>query len=188
MKNILLALFSAIGITAVVFAVYNLEPSMHSTNSTMDDIIYGFERRKAKVLEKKYQMRLSGIGGGVKDKKIWLMTLSFTRDDSLLSENEARKLLIACINEYLDAVNRDEYIRPYLKDFPTTSRNLDFSIHHHQKNGFVAHYPYISVVNCNQGKIGFFTKDPAERYGYKTKKYETFEEAVAIVQKENASS
>ena len=186
MRNTLLILVAGLAIIAL-FSLYSREAHMNIKEPSLDDVANNFIIKEAKILEKKYAMRLSGIGGREKNGRIWVMNASFDRDDSLISESEARWLIISCVNDYLEAVNRDESVRPYLLNYPFTYKNLTISIHHMQKDGHVAYYPYISLVNISNGKIGIFTDDPADRYKYKTEKYEPFEEALAIVENEKKS-
>jgi abortive infection bacteriophage resistance protein len=40
------------------------------------------------------------------------------------------------------------------------------------------------VVQTSNGEIGFSTKEATKKYGYKTEKYETYEESLAILRDE----
>ena len=57
-------------------------------------------------------MRQSATGLGGMD-KVWLMSLSFDRYGDPINEQEARKLIISCVDDFLEAVNKDEQLRPY---------------------------------------------------------------------------
>ena len=37
------------------------------------------------------------------------------------------------MNDFIDAVNRDEPIRPLLRDFPFTAKNIDLVIYNYNK-------------------------------------------------------
>ena len=122
-----------------------------------------------------------GPGGGARPDGIWLMTLSFERVNSPISEEEARKLIIQSVDDFLLAVNSNEELRPYLKNYPFTVKNLSITIFNYDGKRELNFFPSIAVVKNSEGEIGFLTKIPLQKYGYHTKKYETYEEAVAIL-------
>src|SRR5262249_35504559 len=119
---------------------------------------------------------------GAGEKGVWLMSLSFDRRSSPLNEEESRELIVNVVNDYLQEVNKDAALRPYLKDYPFTSKNLELSIFNSGIDGSDIYYPYINIVSNLEGKIVYYTKEETKKFGYKTKKYETWDEAVAILQ------
>ena len=171
---------------AITFSsLFLLGYSMNIKESGLDDEdkkLYGFVAREGKQLGKKYHMSQCGIGGGGYP-KIWLMSLSFQRFGSPLTEEEARRLIIASLDDYLIAVNKDEDIRPYLKNYPFTPKNINLGIYNYNPDRTNVYHPYIGTVSIHEGKIGYFTDEP-NNLKYYSKKYETYEEAVAILMKE----
>ena len=108
-----------------------------------------------------------------------------------LTEDEARKLIISAVDDYLESVNHDEVLRPHLRDYPFTPKNLELTIYNYEEDGKDIYYPFNHVVNNREGRIGYFTKEESKKYGYKTTKHETYDEAVAILKMEkeqNSSS
>jgi len=174
-------------ITLIIFAVlsisFSTEPEMYQGLSDDDKMLYGFINRTGKILEKKYHLRQSATGIGGMD-KVWLMCLSFDRYGEPINEQEARKLIINCVDDFLEAVNKDEQLRPFLQDFPFTAKNLELKIFNFNKDQELHYFPSIAIVKDLRGKIGFLTEDPATTCGYHTKKYETYDEAVAILKRE----
>ena len=77
---------------------------------------------------------------------------------TLLTEQEARKLIINCVDDFLEAVNNDEQLRPFLRDFPFTAKNLDLTILNFDKNQELHSFPFIAIVTDSRGKIGFLTE------------------------------
>jgi hypothetical protein len=168
---------------ALMTISFSMEPKMDQDLPDDDKMLYGFINREGKRLGVKYHMRQSATGIGGMD-KVWLMSLAFDRYGEPLTENEARKLIISCVDDFLEAVNKDEELKPYLKNYPLTAKNLELTIYNYDKNQVLHYFPYIAIVADSRGKIGFFTEDASVKYGYHTKKYETYEESVAILKKE----
>ena len=175
-------LFIFIGLVVLSFSM-NRNVNLNQGLSEESQVLYGFIDREAKKLGAKYGMEHCGTGGGGRD-GIWLMSLSFQRFGSHLNEEDARKLIINCSNDFIESINNDETIRPFLKIYPFSAKNIDLTIYNYQENGRWIYYPDIFIENNAEGKIAFYTKDESEKYGYKTEKYETYEEAVAILKKE----
>ena len=78
-------------------------------------MLYGFIQQEGKRIGEKYNMSLCAVGGGVDhlENKINLMSPGFQRIGPELTEGEARKLIIQCLDDYLSAVNGDEKLRPF---------------------------------------------------------------------------
>lgn len=172
-----------IGIGLSTISLSTKDGEMDAGLSKEDQMLYRFINRQGKCLEQKYQMRQSSVGlGGV---QVWLMALSFHRFGIPLTEKEARKLIINCVDDFLEAVNSDEQVRPFLKDYPFTAKNVNLKILNYDKNHDPHYFPSIALVMNSEGDIGFLTEDPSDKYGYYTKKYETYDEAVAILKQKN---
>lgn len=188
MKNSLasLKILVAVVFALVAFSVINssLDDKMYEGLSQDDTMLYRFIKRQGAILGKKYQMEQCASGLGGMD-KVWLMCLSFNRYGDPLNEMESRKLMVSITHDYLEAVNNDKQLRPLLKDFPFTPKNLKLKIFNYDKDQIIHKFPNIGVVFNSEGKLGFFTEDPLSEYGYKTEKYETYDEAVAILKREN---
>jgi hypothetical protein len=180
--NVLLAVFFLV--ISTIFLESFKEKKMYPQKSTESQISDNFIVQTGKKLGQKYDMIQNCIGGGV-DNGIWLMSFGFKRYNSYLTEEDARKLIIECVNDCLEAVNQDEKLRPFLKVFPFTAKNLDFTIFNYDKQGNDIDHPLIKTVSNSEGKICYYTIDASKPIQpYKSKKYETYEEAVAILQKE----
>jgi hypothetical protein len=169
---------------ALMTISFSMEPKMDQGLPEDDKMLYGFINREGKSLGLKYHMGQSAIGIGGMD-KVWLISLAFDRHGEPLTENEARKLIISCVDDFLEAVNKDENLKPFLKNYPFSAKNLELTIYNYGKNQILHYFPYIAIVTNSEGKIGFLTKDASIKYGYYTEKYETYEESVAILEREN---
>jgi hypothetical protein len=138
-------------------------------------------------LAKKYNMSISGIGGGEEDQGIWLIRVMFNRKGNLLTISEGRKIILDCIQEFLFDINHDEELRPYLKVYPFTAANLYITIINYTPEGYVVEDPYLEVISGNKGEIAYRTLDPNDHFKYKSSIYETYDEAVAILTQEPGS-
>jgi hypothetical protein len=82
--------------------------------------------RTAEKLKKEKRLILIGIGGRMMD-DIQMMAMSFNYYQEVNLE-QARKLLIYVINEYISDINNDQDVRPYLHEYPFTSKNVEIRI------------------------------------------------------------
>ena len=95
-----------------------------------------------KVCEK-YHMRMTGIGGGAPGGKLWNLEAWFTRDGKKLNLEESRKLVVSIVEDYLEAINKNEELRPFLRDYPFTAKNLGIMVINQDENGDEVYDPYI---------------------------------------------
>jgi hypothetical protein len=148
------------------------------------DNVKAFVAKAAKKLEKKYNIDLCGIGSGVRD-KVWLVNLSFNKYGLPLSEMEARKLIIAITQNFLDLINQEEKIRPYLENYPFTSKNVKIALFNYTENAGNHYHPWITSSSMSKGKTLFMSFDPGMiPLRLHDEIYETYEESLAIIAKE----
>lgn len=187
LSKILRGLFyiCVIGFIGIAMISFSMDDKRYQGLSESDQMLYRFLNRQGKILGTKYHMRQCATGLGGMD-KLWMMALSFERYGEPLTENEARKLIINCIDDFLAAVNNDEQIKPLLQDYPFTAKNLEMEIFNYDKDRILHRFPYIGIVMDSTGEIGFLTKEKSAQYGYYTEKYETYDEAVAILKSESS--
>lgn len=149
---------------------------------------YDLIGRFGKEMNKRYGMCISATGGG-SDKGIWLMTIYFDLYRPIRTKEEARRLIVDVTESFLARVNESQEIRPFLKSYPFTSKNLDISIlafeSTNRKDTF---YPNIDTVSIVEGKVEFDTRDPINTKRYLTTEFEPYEETLAIVRKEKENS
>ena len=95
--------------------------------------------------------------------------------------SQARELMVSCSQEFLDQINSDEQIRPYLHNYPFTANNIHLGMSFVEKNSskFIKP-PYIAYVTLIKGII-YYTCD-YNPLGALTDLYEEpYEEAVKII-------
>jgi len=83
-------------------------------------------KEMAQKLSKRYEMKVIGEKTGMA-KCINLVGLRFQKLGPL-SKEKLREILVDCVEEFLQALNSNEKLRPHLKMYPFTSEGLDIAI------------------------------------------------------------
>lgn len=140
-------------------------------------------KQSSKRLEKKHKLHLAGITGGMFG-CVKLMGFSYQLSRPM-NKDEARAVIIDCVQTFLEDVNKDESIKKYLQVYPFDAEHIEITIYMRTPEEGTLYYPDLSVVTARRGKIMYFTKDPDKEFGYKTEEEEFFEDAVKIVQSQS---
>ena len=129
-------------------------------------------------LKKEKELYLIGTGGQMMD-DIQMMAMSFEYFHQV-DVKEGRKLLIFSIEMYLDAINNDNKIHPYLHEYPFTAKNVEIRIWCHNPDGSDVPSDKIYYISSIDGVLSFYIDDP-ENYSRKTIHEETYEEALQAI-------
>ena len=142
-------------------------------------IAHTVSRKTAKTLSTRHGMKQMGLGGGMMHQvNMMFIAFNITR---LLTIKEARAIIVDCAQEYLAEINSNEKLRPFLVTYPFPIKNIEIEIYAYTpENGFVF-YPYVGSVGLYEGRISYFKNDPHDTYKLKSEIYETYEEAVDIL-------
>ncbi len=144
-----------------------------------EDMANEISAKVAKKLIKKHQMDLIGVGGGMMG-SVYMIGLSFQIHHPM-DRNEARVRIVDCVEELLAAVNANEEIRPFLKDYPFTTKNVHLAIFSNYADGREVFDPYIRAVTVYiSDHIIFSTMEP-NKETYKTRCRELYSEAQSIL-------
>ena len=157
-----------------IFSFFGFCSALSDDEKTVNSVV----AKIAKKLEKKYNIKAIGDGGGIDDDGVRMMSLSFQIKQPL-ERNEARRLIISGAQDFLADINANKEIRPYLKIYPF--KNIELCIFSVQSNGRDVYDPYIGVVAYVDGELGYRTNDRDNPYRYKSKYFETLDEALAIL-------
>jgi hypothetical protein len=134
-----------------------------------------------KGLSKRFNMNAVGITAGLADHVNVLGAMFQIRGP--LSKDELRQILVDCVQEYLQQLNSNEKIRPFLKNYPFLAEDINISILVVDKKGLCVKHPAFCIV-ANSGKtVWFATNEPGGAYKYEEE--ETFEESLKIVTEQN---
>ena len=145
------------------------------------------EKQVAPLLAERYKMQLCGSGGGMPDGIVNSLALSFDLSRTL-SIQEARPILVDCIDTYVNAVNANQEIKPYLKNSPFSPENIEINIFFLNWKGDPVSDPYLCVATALRGKLIYSTKEKGQKFGYKSEIVESYEDAVKILKEKKNNS
>ena len=140
--------------------------------------------RVSKKLSKKYGLEISAIGGGEDKEGIWRITVHYHYYGAPLDLAKSRAIMVNIIELYLNEINNDEKIRPYLKNYPFLITNLNLALITNQIDGQWCFDPYMDTIGTMGDTIDYNTRDAENRLKYKNTIVEKYEDALRIV-KEN---
>lgn len=106
----------------------------------------------------KYGMVATGDGGSFME-KINSVYLSFSTFDKEYNIDQARALMVNCIEEYLSMINKDEKVRPYLSHFPFSSLGVEFQIAFYERPSKRVESQYIGLVGIVKEKVYYCSYD-----------------------------
>lgn len=131
-------------------------------------------------LKKEKGLHLFGIGGQMMG-DIQLMSMSFQFFQELTLQ-EARKLLVSTIQEYLSEINSDKELRPYLHSYPFTEKNITIKIfiqNRKENTNALESIDYISSIN---GILTYYLPDNPHDHSDRILCRESYEEALKKLQ------
>jgi hypothetical protein len=140
--------------------------------------------RFGKQMEEKYGFHPCAFGGGATEEGIWLFSIHFDYYHEPMLIDQARRLIVSCAEEFLELINSSEEIRPYLKNYPSTAKNIEIAIFFKSVERKKIYDPYMAVVSTNEGTITYRTEEEGNRFDYKLEVDESYEEALNILKKE----
>jgi len=129
-----------------------------------------------KKIQKEYGLLAVGTGGGGSPEDgLNHLSVSFECYEKM-DVPHARKLLIECTNEFLEAINKNKDLAKHLTNSPFTNKNIkiDIMFIRPQIRGFIPP-PSLAIAGIDRGEISY---DIFENKLLKTVKTETYEDAV----------
>lgn len=131
--------------------------------------------QSAKVLEKKYNVSAMGSGGSAPMGVISNFTLSFQKN-AVLNKEECRKLLLAMGNDFLDLVNSNQEVKPFLYKYPFEAKDVCVTLFFNNEKDEYVEYPYMSVASYRLGNLT-----------YETQHYDRVKDSLKTISKEQES-
>ena len=166
MKYVLILMFLLTGCDA---------PSIpQSYPSSMESLVDEVRNQTFVQLKMEKELHPCGIGSGMKD-KIRMLALSFNYYRELNIE-EARELLMYATRVFLDKINSNQEIRPFLLNDPFTPFDIDITVFLRNLDGSYPNTEKLQVIAMTNGRFIYKIDTPARKQ-YKTILTETFAEA-----------
>ncbi|OJU80233.1 MAG: hypothetical protein BGO10_01755 [Chlamydia sp. 32-24] len=113
--------------------------------------------QSAKALEKKYNVSAMGSGGSAPMGVISNFTLSFEKK-GILTKEECRKLLIAMGGDFLQLINTNKEVRPYLYKYPFEAIDININLFIRDEKGNYVEHPNINVADLFLGNLSYETQ------------------------------
>ncbi len=136
----------------------------------------------AKKLAKEKGLVLIGTGGGMMDDiKMMSMSFNYYKEVDL---NSARQVLVGTVNEYLAIINNDEELRPFLHNYPFTSKNVEICIWIYKPDGKYLPPGKIAYLCARNGKLSYYAERPGESFPRNLVLKEDYEEGFQRISKE----
>ncbi|CDZ81074.1 hypothetical protein BN1013_01602 [Candidatus Rubidus massiliensis] len=155
------------------------EDSRSPSVKAFENVLY----QSAKLLEKKHNVSAMGSGGGIPEGVVKEFMLSF-EVKGILTKEECRKLLIAMGTDFLNFVNSNQEVRPYLYKYPFEPKDICITLFFRDQNDNFVDYPYISVASYRYGDLTYKTQKydrEKDRIQTITEEQESVEDALKIV-------
>jgi hypothetical protein len=133
-------------------------------------------------LTKKYHLKVVGDSAEMPEGVISNLGLRF-HIRRVLKKEELREILVGCVEAFLEEINSNEEIRPYLGVYPFTPKNISIGIIMLTSEGKDVYDPDIEASFAGGGKLWYGTTARNQKYGYKSEYEENFEEAKDLVKK-----
>jgi hypothetical protein len=121
------------------------------------DVAVEIRNKVGKELAKKHRMDVIAMGGAMMD-QVSEIALSFQMY-RLLTQDEARTIMVDCSEAILKAFNENEAIRPYLSNYPFTPSNLDVTIYIFDPTRHDVYYPDFCIVSVDSEDFVSFKRE-----------------------------
>lgn len=118
------------------------------------------QKQYIKEIKKKYDLTVCGTGAAMPD-DIKELKLCFEKE-GCYSINEVRELYVKVADGFIDLINDDTAIRPYLHEYPFTENNIELGIIFEDEMGHFVNSNYVASVDVINGKIYFKYYDSKE--------------------------
>ena len=169
-----LLIFAAI-IFAMAFAIYLRQPKEPQYCKYANKVAKSFRHS----VKERYHLIPMSYGGSFMG-NISEISQTFRAMDKNYSIEQARELVINCSEDFLDRINQDEKIKPYLAQYPFPNNRIRMQISFYNKNRERVSSDNIALVGLGNDKIYYCIYD-RESEKLVDIHEEMYEEAVRIV-------
>ena len=168
------------------FNTPEFDKGRHVRDENYETIANRITKQVALRLRQEKNLQCAGAGGGMMS-NIRMMAISF---DFIYEVNltEARQLLVYATTEYLNAINTNKEIRPYLQNYPFRVNNIEVMIFIQKPDGQNVSPGKIVSISSINSILSYDLLCEPENYINKELCRETYEEALKIVQDEELAN
>ncbi|MBI5346413.1 MAG: hypothetical protein HZB76_04655, partial [Chlamydiae bacterium] len=159
-----------------VFLIFMMGCSDYGS-SKRERVEHEVTRKTVKEICQNKNLKFLGFGGGG-PYDIRVLSLSFETCGKFNVE-EARELLVYCVEQFLLNINSNEKIRPFLHNFPFTGKNIEIMLFFYNKDASKVNPPYISYAVAIDGVVRFYIKNSFDKFEKVSE--ETYEKALKKV-------
>lgn len=181
MKNILVILFVFFFNSSVINKnmKYQISDQEKAVNKQMAS--------SAQILGKKYNMRPCATSVAMPGGNIQYLELEFDVIGPL-PRDTIRKLLINSVHDFLSNINNDTELCSYLKNGHLNISEVGIGFFFFDSTRRPIGIPEIGVASIEEGNLTFITLEPGAVPSFRDTYYETYKEALQILQSQNECS
>jgi hypothetical protein len=184
-QNRLLKLASSWLLCLLLLSCDKITPPLEVREKTDEELVNQICAKVSRKLNKDKNLRAVGSGAQMMD-EIKMIALSFHYYQPL-TEEMARELVIAAVDELVSAVNQNEEIRKYLYKYPFQAKNVEIRIFFFQPNGNNIPFGDLSLVSSMEGKV-CYKAEQSKMALFHSILIESYDEAVAKLELNKTNS
>jgi len=155
--------------------------------SQVDQLTLSIQYKIAHKFVKKYDMKVIGDSAAMPEGIINNLGLLF-QVFQVQTREQAREILVDCVQEFLSEINSNKEIRPHLKVYPFTAKNITIDLYSRSIDDIEDLFdPDIMIASARFGKIWYKIEDENQKSSLKSEYEEAFDEAVKLVNIEKDS-
>jgi hypothetical protein len=137
-------------------------------------------------LTKKYHMRTTGIVVGMPGGIVKELGIKF-QIEGPLSKQALRELLIFSTQDFVDYLNANQKIQPFLEKQPFGIKNVEITLFLIDSSGMNIDHPHIGIAGICRGVLYYLTLKDSDMPPAKTRTEESYEEAIRILREQTVS-
>ncbi len=138
-----------------------------------------------KEIKKEHGFDLTILGGGMMG-AVNLVTIGFAIQQNI-DKDQGRRIATECVEKLLKQYNENEQIRPFLKNYPFNTSNIEMYFRFIDESRDRVDKKYIALITVGNNIVRYARFD-SETKRFFNHREETFEEALRIVEAEKADS
>lgn len=173
-----------------IASIHSLEASSLPLVQELEDpkprkdiqLVIDIEKRVCSKLKQEKKLHCFGTTASMMY-EIKLLGLSFIYYDQI-DIPQARNLIISGVNEYLDGINSNLELRPYLDHWPFTANDIEFDISILKSNRSEVDPESLNFVSCEKNSVSYYPRQDHIKTMPPPLLRETYQEAVRILEED----